>query len=213
MHHSASKVDCVIGALALYHRMVLCKCDICQPEKRHGEFCYRLSHLNSWVWGLRIHASGMCHGNSHVHIPHDLREYDVWDILDPHILSCLSIWEHHPFEGRWLYIRRWEPVCKRVYLCYYVLLVINLLKSILYVCHPVSWPQTAQSFLRLDLIARVSEGMFHVHFLFGFHIELSEHLLERLYDLVVKYIFLYIMPFASHIHVERMCYCELCVIW
>ena len=72
--------------------------------------------------------------------------------------------------------------------------------------------QTAQRFLRLDLIARIAEGMFHVQFFFCFYIQFPEYLFKRLYDLMIKYILLEHMPFARRIHLERMRHSHLCII-
>ena len=127
-----------------------------------------------------INTACVCYADRKIDVAHNLGEYDIGDIRDLDFFARLAIGEAYPFKCGRFNIGRREPIGKRIDLRYEILFVIYLLQTVFNISYPTAALKRTDRFGRLYLIAGLSEGVEHIHFLCGFHVQLTEYLTERL---------------------------------
>ena len=177
---------------------------VVQFEQRQVKLHDGAAHLDGRVARLGIDAADVCDGDDEIDVAHDLAEDEIRDIVDRQPLEGFTVEELDPLQCRRLDVGGRVPVSERVDTRDDVRLVVDALQSLTAVDDPAARLEQGDGLCGLHLMPRVAVARLLAVLVRCLDVELAEHLLERLTDLLFKKIFLVVCPCAALIEIERV---------
>ena len=154
--------------------------------------------------GFGVHTSHKSNAHHHIHITHHLtiqHRIQVSNVKRGRVGHIASARETYIFDGRRLNIRRREPIGLGIERNTNALREKHFLQSVLITGRPATRTQGGGSLFHLNLVATIPTRLAQFGLFGSGQVEFTEHLLERLHQLLGKEVRLPLSPQSSCVEI------------